>query len=136
MDYKRALFMAVLSYLVGFAVGNALASILRIPVWEGAEITTIFWLVSIFFTIILMAVFTLWYFKDTTIKPNVREGLLLGAVFVVVGFILDVLFIVPYMIKKEVPLDILQYFTDVFFWLTIVSIFVTTGALGWYLGRK
>jgi len=133
MDIKRASWISCLAYISSFVVGIFIAKFMDADVFGGAQVPTAMWTVSILFTIILVVIFSLWYFQDTKITADLKEGLLLGLVMVIVGFLFDIILFLPVLFSGTAA-DILDYYASPFFWLAIASVFAASGVTGWLKG--
>jgi ABC-type spermidine/putrescine transport system permease subunit II len=136
MNIKRAIWLGVLTYITSFIVGIILAAILGIDITTGEPLTPTLWYLSIIFTIIVSAIFTYIYFKDEKTKPDFTQGIYFGFVLIVIGFIIDSLIIIPYILQGNSKIEVLSYYTEPFFWLSLVLLLVTTSIIGHFKGRK
>lgn len=74
---------------------------------------------AIFVTICAMI-----YFRRKTTKTGLKEGLLLGVIFVVVGIILDAVITIPLFIKSY------TFFNDPYLWLSYLEGILLTSIIG------
>ncbi len=134
MNIKRAIWMGVLAYLASFFIGIIGAAVLGIDLTTAVEPSMTLWIWGIVFTIVLMGLFALWYFKTET--PSVKTGLYFGLIAVGVGFVIDAIIIVPFILSSTAPQDPLAYYLNPLFWLTLVLLVATTTLVGWWKAKK
>ena len=127
MNYKRAIGIGFVAYLASFAFGIVVALLFGVNFETTAEVPRIVWVVGLIAQIVIGLLFAYWYFSSKKIKKyGVLEGLYLGAVFVAVGFLIDALFIIPSIFISGAPSDILAYYTNPLFWVSILLLFLCT----------
>jgi hypothetical protein len=136
MNLKRAIWMGALVYASSFIIGILIAVALEIDFSTATEAPPQVWYIGIVVTIVLSALFTLWYFKDKKIKPAPKEGLLFGFVIVILGSVFDAALIIPYLLLTDSPQDPITYYSNPLFWFTLLLIFATTTIVGWYKGNE
>ncbi len=134
MDYKRAIGLGVLAYLVSLLLGVVIAVIFGVDLSSAEIMSTTMWIISIFVQIIVALVFAYWYFAAKAIKHyGWKEGLHLGAIFVIISIVVDFLFILPWIFTSGLPTDILVYYSHPLFWVSVVLFLVCTGLVGsWF----
>jgi hypothetical protein len=130
MKLKRAIWIGVLAYIGSFIVGIITASVFGMDLESAVEAPTEVWVVGIVASILLMALFCLWYFKDNQIKPSLKEGFRFGIVAIIVAFVIESVLIVPFIILSGAPSDIYSYYANPLFWLTVALILITTSVVG------
>ncbi len=136
MNLKRATLVSVLIYAISFAIGFILMFKLGINAFELETIPSSFYYLSMLAGIILTAVFTIFYFKDKKLKPSLKEGFLFGVVLIVVGSILDVIIFSIGLASGGPSTAIIDYYSNPFFWATIVLLLATSSLVGWIKSRK
>jgi len=136
MNLKRAVWMSVVVYAISFAIGIITAAILGVDLTEATEPPVSVWIISIVVTVAILAAFTWWYFKDKKVKPNAKEGLFFGLTMIIVGTILDMTIIIPYILTNDAGTEVLTYYANPLFLLTIVLLLATTTIVGWSLEQK
>ena len=134
MDVKRALWMGFLVYIISFIIGTIVGILMGVDFSTAASVPDSVWAVNIVLAIIIVGTFGVWYFKKVT--PSWKQGALLGIMFVLVGFIIDLLLVIPWIMFSDSPADIVSYYTNPLFWLTLLLIVLTTAVVGWFKGRK
>src|SRR5690606_15975612 len=86
---------------------------------------------NLILTIALGVIFALWYFRDKKVTDNAREGLYLGLVLVVLGFILDV---IVFAVQGQIN-NLLAYYTAPGFLVGLILFLITTTLVGWIKGH-
>ena len=131
MNLKRAVWISILLYLSTFVIGILVAFVLNTDLTGNEPISITHWVLSIILSLVLASLFSLWYFKGKKIKINSQEGLKLGITFIIVGFIFDMLFILPYLFLGFGDADaILSYYKDIWFWISVILIALTPVVVG------
>ena len=137
MDRKRALWISALLYFATFFVGIVVAVIIGTDLSGETPITTMHWILSMVLSVILAALFSLWYFRKEGIKVSVKEGLHLGLSFLVVGIVFDMLILIPYLASGVGDgASLVGYYKDPLFWVSVVLIVLTPGVVGKVKGRE
>jgi membrane protease YdiL (CAAX protease family) len=136
MNLKRAAWMGIIVYIVSFAIGILIAMSMGLDMNDAANTPDMLWYIAMIPTIIVLALFSLWYFKDKKTKPSPKEGFYLGLTFVVMGFILDMIILAIFSVVSDMPTDMMSYYANSLFWLTIVILVATTTIIGWYKGKN
>lgn len=130
MKVKRAIMLSILAYITVFLTGIAISVILEVDLTEMAAMTEQMWYASIAASVVIMALFSIWYFSGQDTGRGPKRGFQFGLMAVTIGFIFDAALMVPYMFMEDSTWDIVAYYTDPFFWTTIVSILATTTVVG------
>ena len=136
MNFKRALWIALLVYGISFIVGSLILVFSGLDLTQVSDVPDIFLYVNILVTVILAVLFTMFYFKDKKVKRNAKEGFYFGLVLILVGFILDIVIFSLGSLASESSLDLLDYYSNPIFWLSLVLIIVTATVVGAIKGRK
>ena len=136
MNLKRAIRIGVLTYITLLIIGGIAISFLGINPMQRDKISNSVFAVHIITTIIIAAVSTLFYLKDKKIKSNAKEGLLFGIVLIIIGFILDMLFVLIYSFISSSKIDLLEYYIDPIFWSGLILLLATTAIIGSIKGKK
>jgi hypothetical protein len=135
MDLKRAIWMSVLLYISSAIIGILLAGFLNIDVENTNEIPISLWYWGISATILLLIIFTKWYFKNSKINRNAKEGFLFGAAAIIIGTVIDAIIVVPYIVINQNSTEVLAYYLSPLFWITLLVILAVSSAVGWHLGN-
>lgn len=134
MNFKRAIWIALLTYILSLALGLIVTTAMGVSLAPGTELSSAFIIVNIVITIIISAIFSILYFKK--VKPNAKEGFYLGITVIIVGAILDLLFFFSYSAFTGVRLSIGEYFGNALFWASIVLFLITTTLVGYIKGKR
>ena len=135
MNYKRALLLSLLAYVISFIVGLLAALIFSVDFSGDDPIPRSLWYVGIIASIIIMASFTLWYFKSDTTTASTLNGLAFGAIAVVFSAALDALIFTPAALSGRGN-ELISYYSEPLFWITLILVIVTTTLVGYLMGRK
>lgn len=120
-------------YVASFAVGILAAPYFGLDAQAPTEVPVELFLFGIGTTVVLTFLFTLWYFRPKNIKASLENGIMLGLFIIGVSFALDMAVILPAMMSSNVPTDLLEYYGHPLFWVTVVSIPITSGVTATYL---
>jgi len=135
MNYKRALLLSLTAYVLSFVVGFISALMFGVDFSGEASVPQSLWYVGLFASILIMGGLTFWYFKSDSTKATMCNGLMFGAIAVVLGFIIDGLIFIPAAISGRGG-ELISYYLEPFFWITLIAIIATTTLVGYLLGRK
>jgi len=135
MNYKRALLLSLAAYVLSFVVGFLSALIFGVDFSGEAPVPQALWYVGLVASILIMGGLTFWYFKSDSTKATMCNGLMFGAIAVVLGFIIDGLIFIPAAISGRGG-ELISYYLEPFFWITLVAVIATTTLVGYLLGRK
>ena len=130
MNKKRAIITAIGLYIATFLIGIIISLSGGLNFSDPSKIPPYFWFVSLIITIGFSAFASLWYFNSSKTARNTKEGFLLGIIFVVTGFILDLLFFIPVFFKSGNLQNILIYYTRPIFFASLILVVATTTLMG------
>ncbi len=119
MNYKRALGIGVAFYAVSFVVGLVITALSGYSP-ENPQIPATLWVAGIISSAVLAVFMTHWYFTKET--PTAKKGIYLGLIFVALGFVFDMLFLIPVIVFSEYAGDFFSYYLEPFFWITVIVI--------------
>lgn len=134
MPIKRAIWISIVAYAATFVTGVLVGMVLNFPQTTDLSVipANIFYAGAIT-AVLVMGIFTWWFFKGETAHANLKNGLYFGLIAVAVGFVLDFLSVVPF----GNPIDLLSpYYTQPLFFVTLLLILATTTGTGHFLGTK
>lgn len=135
MDYKRAAWMTFLLYIASFAVGIFVAPYLGYD-FSTSEATTEVFLFGIVSTIVLIIIFTRWYFSSPKIQTTLENGIKFGLFVIGISFLLDFAVILPTLMSSTSAIDPLAYYTHPLFWVTIAAIPIASGVTASYMQKN
>ena len=130
MNKKRAILIAITLYLVTFIAGLIPAILARTNLASPQQSPTTYWLITIIITVLLTSLASIWYFSKKGIKRNIKEGFKLGATFIITGFIIDMLTLIPLFVTGEGFQFIKEYYTSPSFYIIILLIIISTTFVG------
>ena len=129
-SHWRKIYLGLIAYLISFAIGIINAQIMGVNLSQQSEVPTPVWIVSILAQIVIMALFALWYFASPKVMVSAKEGLRFGLACVIVGFIVDVLVIIPSILFSQAPADIGAYYGNPFFWVSLAVTLAMPALIG------
>jgi|SRR3989338_2964530 len=119
MNWNRGFYFGVLLWvLIFFEV-----SILMFGFNLGAD-DVAYYILHYIFVAIFVILASLFYFRGHRIKRDIREGLLLGVYFAVIGIVLDAIITVPLFVKDY------SFFLDAGLLAGYLEIIVISGIVG------
>ena len=139
MNYKRAIGIGILVYLVTMILGMIVCSILGItPDPSMMEpIPPAMWLTSAVLAIFLSIAGAFWYFRGKGLQANTKQGARFGLALVLTGFVLDLLFFLSLSFQNYSPVAAIKnYYGQPPFWLTLILILIGATGVGHYLASK
>ena len=136
MNIKRALWVSVLTYAASFIIGLIVMTLMGIDPTNLAKIPNNVLYISILLTIIIVALFTLFYFKGKNIKPSAKEGFYFGLVLIILGTILDVIIFSLSSLATGTQQSLIEYYSNPLFWITLILLLATTTIVGAVKRRK
>ncbi len=117
MNIKRAIGISVAIYLAFFVVMSISALIM--------------WYVLPFVVILFVCVGAFWYFKSPTVSASARQGFYFGLTILLIGFVLDILSVLPTLSKGDGLLkSLLDYYSQPLFWVMLVLILLVATLTG------
>ena len=129
-DIKKAVGIAVVLYVVTFIVGVILTLVTKETLQAQQDAQTTYWLITIIVTVLLTGLANLWYFNGKNITRNVAEGLKLGVIFVISGFVLDMFSLIPALISTKNTQGLFEYYKSPAFYLIALLVVGTTVFVG------
>lgn len=133
MNIKRAIGASILTYITTFIAGIIFAKTLGVTDPSVDQVPVLLWILGIAAAICFTWIFSKWYFKSSRVTSGSRQGLILGVIMILVGFVLDVLTVLPSTGSLGEGLALLgDYYGQWFFWVTVILIISTTT----YVGKK
>ena len=129
MDLKRAIWISVLLYVATFIMGIIVALVVGTDLTGEESISTTHWILSILVSVVIAALFSLWYFRGKKAKASAKEGFYLGITFLAVGIIFDALFIIPYLFVGGAS-GVLSYYSDIWFYISVILVVLTPVIIG------
>lgn len=132
---KRIVRISVIAYLTLFAGGVALGVLFsrQSAPLAPEEVPLSLWWIALSFILLVVCGAAKIYFRGGTVEPSLREGLLFGAVFLGISFVVDVLLVLARVYYQAgLPL---AYYLHPFFLLTALLVLAAAGAVGWHEAR-
>lgn len=134
MNIKRAIGIGIVMYLASFAVGLAVAGILKVAAADAGNSPALLWGVGIFLGVVLAALGARWYFRSSTTLARAGNGFFYGLISVLLGFTLDLTTVAAS--SRSLIGFISDYYGQPQFWLTVLSVLATTTVTGLLLQRR
>ncbi|MBI2451863.1 hypothetical protein HYV50_02160 [Candidatus Pacearchaeota archaeon] len=136
MNLKRAVWVGIVTYILSLIIGIVVISLLGFDFTQSAEIPNSIFLINIIITIIVVALFTLFYLKDKKINQNAKEGFFFGLVLIILGFIFDVIIFSISAAATNTQKNIIEYYSNPLFWLALILFLATTTIVGAIKGKR
>ncbi len=118
MNYKKAFGAGLLVFAIQMAsvsvIGNAIGPLLGQSAWAGYvwQAMMVVLLISIVYFV------SLWYFNSAKSTP--LYGLYLGVIIVLVGFLVNMIQVIPALVfGQNILQPLLQYIISIGFWITV-----------------
>jgi len=125
VNLKRGILIAISLYVVTMIVGVIIQLITNIILSSPQTAPTTYWVITIITTVTLTSFSSIWYFDK--VKRSVKEGLKLGAIFVITGFVLDVLL---FMTQRNGLELVKEYYSHLSFYSIIILVIATCVFMG------
>ena len=130
MNTKRAIWISLAFYIATLIIGIILTVIANISLSSPQEIPTTYWIITIVVTVLLTSLASIWYFHKKGVSRNIKEGFKLGLTFVIVGFILDSLFIIPALFTGSGADLLLEYYLTPSFYVILLLVIASATFIG------
>ncbi len=125
MNWKRGLWIGALFYLMAILLNIILVNIIKS---SSSNNPVLLW-VGLAGLVILTGLFSFWYFSKE--KADWKEGLYLGIFFIVLGFIVDLVFLgLGSLVKSAIFSILIKKYLSWQFGLGIISILITSVLIG------
>lgn len=134
---KRALIWAVLTYFGSFVIGMIYSLITGYDPSQSVEQPLSFCLTIIAGSVVMALVGSYFYFTyKNKIKASLNDGLKFGVTLMIVGFVLDALLFIPYVLSQGKADMIFSYYGKWYFWFALAGVVLVSGAVGHYLAKN
>ncbi|MEK6968555.1 MAG: hypothetical protein AABX51_08065 [Nanoarchaeota archaeon] len=129
MNLKKAILTGLLAYALSFAAGIITLLILRIDPSTGTDIPNSAYIIGMFTSVLITVFCANLYFKGE--KTSAEEGFKFGTIIIAVSFLIDMFFFTTYTLTTAgTSQTVVDYYTNVYFWLTLVLVFITSALVG------
>ncbi len=130
MNIKRGILIALALYLVNFIIGVISTILAKIyPSFFFQNNPTAYWIITISIPVLLTCMASIGYFNKNGIKRNIKEGLKLGLVFIVTGFIIDLLFFIPVIISNG-TISLIEFYSRPLYYINLLLIIASSIFIG------
>ena len=136
MNLKRAIGISLLTYISTFIVGMVAALIMGLDLTSTDAPPPEMFYISAVAAVVIAALFSVWYFKGKGIEKNAKQGLFFGITLIIIGFIMDIITFIPYVLGGGSYNDLFSYYANPVFLVTLVLILGTPAAIGHFLSKK
>ena len=136
MNLKRAIGIGLLTYICTFIVGIIAALGMGLDMTSTDTPPPEMFYISAVAAVIIASLFSVWYFKGKNVKPSAKQGLYFGVTLIIIGFIMDIVTFIPYVLGGGSYNDLLSYYANPIFLVTLVLILGTPAAIGHILSQK
>src|SRR3989344_4462462 len=129
MTLRKAFLLGLLAYAISFGVSIIILTVLDIKPAAGDEIPRSAYILGMLAAVIITLICSVWYFKGE--KASAEEGFKVGITLVLFGFLLDIVFFALTATTTPGAKEIfIEYYTNIYFWLTIALVIVTAAVVG------
>lgn len=94
-----------------------------------ADIPYTMWSFCIISVAIISAFVTMWYLNSPKLIPSINNGFIFGMLFVIVGFIGDIIALVPHKNGLDI---LLSYYAQPIYWATLVLVIIICSLVGYF----
>ena len=135
MNIKRAISITIIISFVVYLISVIGSKLLGIDLEtaNAANMPTAMWYVALISVSIISTLGAIWYFRSSKIVPNIKNGLLLGLIFSIFGFIVSIILL---LIQENGGDIILSYFAQVEFWMAFILIITTSSLVGYIRSKE
>lgn len=125
MNLKRGILIGIVLYLATLIIGVIITILTKANLSTPQNAPTAYWIITIITTVVLTGLASVWYFNKS--KRNTKEGLKLGVVFVLTGFVIDILL---FMTQKNGLELVKEYYSKLAFYIIIGLVIATCAFIG------
>ena len=135
MNIKRAIGIIFLLCIATLIVTIILSRLFGVDleITDPSNIPPVMWYVAIISVVILSVIGTIWFFKSPETVSNARNGFLFGLLAATLGFISDILLLIPH--KNGLSI-LLNYYTQPKYWAAFISILLICTLVGYVKSKK
>ena len=135
MNVKRAIGIGLVAYLCSFILSIVVVLLYGLDLTQTGNAPKLILIINILISIVLVTLFSLFYFKDKKLNADIKEGLHFGFVLIIIGFILDFIgFSISFAVGSKQ--DIILYYSNPYFWIALTLLIATTAVVGYIKGKK
>lgn len=130
MFIKRAIGISILLFVASLVLNVIWEKVfnLKLKSTNPYDIPTEMWFVAIVSVVVLSGLGAMWFFKSPEIVANAKNGFLVGFIASLIGFILDIVVIVP--LKNGLRM-LSGYFLHWQYWIAFVLIIILSTIIGY-----
>lgn len=132
---RRAIGVAFALYIATFIAGLIAGFVSGQDMTSMSTIPDYFWYVGMGISVVLISLFTLWYFRDARIQPSAKSGAYFGLTTVGFSFALD-LIIFSFGNAQGAGVDLSAYYSDPRFFVTVILVVLTATLVGVFKSHK
>lgn len=125
MNLKKGILIGLALYISEIIVMLLAIYVIFRAFAESSSISSIYIITTLVITVLLTSLASLWYFNKS--KRNIKEGLKLGLIFIVVSVVLQLIIA---LITKESFEDIIKTYKSIYFYISLVIVIATTSFIG------
>lgn len=136
---KRALIFAILAYIATFIAAIVFTVAFGIDPAQLATSPPLNYCVAIIISstiISIVAAYLYFTYKNPPIKATLKEGFKFGILLIVLGFILDMVFILPMVINSGGLQQMISSYSKLYVYFVFVGALVGTSGVGYWLQKK
>lgn len=135
MNIKRAIGIIILLGIVSIIFTAILSRLFEtdLEITDPANIPLTMWLTAIISVNLLITIGAIWYFKSSKAVPGAKNGFLFGLIAAILGFIGDMVALVPHKNGFNI---LLRYYTQWKYWLAFILILIVCTLVGYAKAKK
>ncbi len=133
--FKRALGISLALYASTLILGIIYIALVGYDMSSMSNIPNSFWYVGMVKAVILTALFSLWYFKNSAVAASAKSGAFFGLTVVAVSFVLDFIFF-SLGNSGGAEANLGEYYGDFRYWVILLLVISTAKLVGWHKRRK
>jgi len=135
MDIKRAIgiiFLLIITALITTIILSKLFGV-DLEIADPVNVPPAMWYAAIISVAILSGTGTIWFFKSPETVPNAKNGFLFGLLATTLGFIGDIVALVPHKNGLDI---LLKYYTQPKYWTAFILILMSCTLVGYVKSKK
>ncbi len=135
MNIKLATEIIFLLCITTLVVTIILSKLFRVELknTDPSDIPPAMWYIAIISVVLLAAEGTAWYFESPETVPNAKNGFLFGLMAATVGFISDILLLIPHKNGSNI---LLGYYTKPWYWAAFILILIVCTLVGFIMAKR
>ncbi len=134
--HGRTTALAVGFYCVSFSIGLMNATVHGVDLATATDLPDKVWLTGVVAHVLLVVLFTRWYFRPAWITPSLRAGRRFALFLLVVSLLCDFILSVVFTVQSGSTEMVSNYFSEVWYWIVQAVTFVTPQVVAVRLAKR